>query len=205
MNFLAHLLLADHSTEARIGSVLADFTRTSNETLASAYGRGIAAGVIQHRLVDSFTDAHPVVNRCAGLLFSSQRHAGRIVVDILFDHYLSTHWERFCSLDRELFIEQCHDALRTVDSSDRRFPERFRLFTRRYVELGVLHSYATIDGVVLALERVGKRVSCENRLAAASDDIERHYDALREGFLSFFPRLQAAFSPGTTAPSVSPL
>ncbi len=199
MNFLAHLFLAEDTVEARIGSVLADFTRVSNGALESAYGPGIAAGVVQHRLVDAFTDTHSIVNRCAGLLFSSQRHAGRIVIDVLFDHFLSTNWGRFSSLPRQTFVERCHDSLRTVDSLEWHFPERFRLFARRYVEYGGLRSYATLDGVVRALERVGKRVSCENRLAWAADDIERHYEALHEEFLAFFPLLQAAFATGRAA------
>ncbi|MBD3243790.1 MAG: DUF479 domain-containing protein [Chitinivibrionales bacterium] len=200
MNFLAHLLLADNTTEARIGSVLADFTRTANERLEAAFGPGIAAGVMQHRLVDAFTDKHPIVNHCAGLLFDSQRHAGRIVVDILFDHYLSVYWERFSTLSREAFIERCHESLLAVDSLQCGLPERFRLFARRYVEHQVLDSYATVDGVVLALERVARRVSCENRLASAAPDIECHYEALRDGFLSFFPLLKQAFAPHEHCP-----
>jgi len=192
MNFLAHLYLADDTDEFRLGSVLADFVRVPNERLGTLFGERIAAGVLHHRRVDAYTDTHPLVNECVGLLFWRRRHAARIVVDILYDHFLSRHWTLFAPEPLSAFIEKCHATLGTVNENDERFPEHFRSFAQRFVEHRVLPTYATLEGVAWALERVALRTSYGHRLRGGLVDIERDYERLERRFLEFFPQLRAA-------------
>lgn len=195
MNYLAHLLLAEDEPDVRVGSVLADFTRVANSRLVEAYGAHVARGVVAHRRLDSFTDSHPAVVDAVRCLFHRHRHAGRIVVDIVFDHFLSRHWSRFSQVSLGEFVETCHRVLRGVDESDERFPERFRLFARRIVEHNVLAAYVSLEGVGFALDRVSRRIACRNSVAEALPDIERHYGELEECFVRFFPDA-LAFAPG---------
>jgi acyl carrier protein phosphodiesterase len=189
MNYLAHLHLSRDTRDARIGSVLADFTHLPNARLEEAFGKGIAQGITAHRQIDAFTDTHDAVLEAVSLLFPRHRHAGRIIVDVLFDHYLSTHWARFSDVPRREFIGQCYALLRSIDPDDERFPERFRVFARRYAEYDVLASYHQVEGVGVALERVGRRVASRNTLHDTVSDIRLHYDALEKCFVRFYPQL----------------
>jgi acyl carrier protein phosphodiesterase len=187
MNYLAHLLLAGECHEHRIGSVLADFTRLGNECLADAFGDAIAAGIVAHRRIDDFTDAHPAVCEGVGILAKRHRHAARVVVDILFDHFLLRHWERYHRRSSDSFIDDCHELLTDHCATDPRFPERFRTFSTRVVEYDVLRSYATLDGIGAVLERVSTRADCLASIAGARVDIEENYAALENSFVRFFP------------------
>jgi len=193
MNFLAHLFLAGDNDESRVGSVLADFVRVPTERLEKAFGPRIAAAIIHHRRIDAYTDSHPLVNECVEMLFVRRRHTARIVVDIVYDHFLARNWHRFDPRALDAFIETCHTTLRGVAPDDQQYPERFRLFARRFVDHAVLPTYATLDGVALALERVASRISCGHRLRGGIRDIEHDYDRLEARFLSFFPELCGAF------------
>jgi len=187
MNYLAHLLLSPADDDSRIGSVLADFARIGDEGLDAAFGGGVAGGIRAHRRIDDFTDTHPVVSEAAVLLAVRHRHAARIVVDILYDHFLLVHWDMFCDEPSGSFIDCCHDLLLRRGAVDTRFPERFRVFCRRAVERNVLRSYATLDGIAAVLEHVSTRADCLATIAHARVDIEQHYAALENSFLRFFP------------------
>jgi acyl carrier protein phosphodiesterase len=189
MNYLAHLLLADDSDTGRVASLLADFTNVPNDGLAAAYGETLAEGVVQHRRLDAFTDSHAAVVEAVRLLFPRHRHASRIIVDILFDHYLSLHWDRYCVVGRTAFIDTCHATLAGVDQDDERLPERFRRFTRRLVEAGALAAYATLEGVGAVLERVSSRTPRGGTIREALPDIRAHYDPLDRCFGQFFPEV----------------
>lgn len=191
MNYLAHLLLADNTDPGRIGSLLADFTNVPNDRLSAAYGEEIAEGVLLHRQFDAFTDSHPAVVEAAGLLFARHRHASRIIVDILFDHFLSRHWDVHCVVGRMPFIEACHATLARVDQGDERLPERFRRFAQRLPAAGMLAAYVTLEGVGVALERVSARVSRWGTIREAVPDVRAHYGPLERCFMRFFPEICA--------------
>ncbi len=69
MNHLAHVFLAPDSPEARVGSILGDFTRGVD---LSTLPDPVKQGVRHHRAVDSFTDQHPDV-LASKQVFSRQR------------------------------------------------------------------------------------------------------------------------------------
>jgi len=187
MNYLAHLLLADDTDAGRIGSLLGDFTNVPNDRLAATYGEALAEGVIEHRRLDAFTDSHEAVLAAVGLLFPRHRHASRIVIDILFDHFLSVHWETYCLVDRAAFIGECHATLARVDQNDERLPERFRLFAQRLAGAGMLAAYVSLEGVGVALERVSSRTPRGSSIREALPDIRACYQPLERCFARFFP------------------
>ena len=57
MNYLAHLLLAEPSREGLLGSLLGDFVKGP---LGDRYPEQLRRGIVLHRAIDSFTDAHPM-------------------------------------------------------------------------------------------------------------------------------------------------
>ena len=59
MNFLAHLLLGSQSPEQALGSMLGDFVKGPVHRLELP--KPVREGIVLHRRIDSFTDAHPLV------------------------------------------------------------------------------------------------------------------------------------------------
>ena len=57
MNYLAHLYLAEQTSEGLLGSLLGDFVKGR---LESRFPEAVRRGIVLHRAIDTFTDAHPL-------------------------------------------------------------------------------------------------------------------------------------------------
>jgi acyl carrier protein phosphodiesterase len=61
--------------------------------------------------------------------------------------------------------------------------------TRRMVEYDWFGSYAEIDSIADALDRIASRIRFKNQFANAIEDIEHNSKSLQQGFLAYFPQL----------------
>lgn len=188
MNFLAHLFLADRTDDARIGSILADFTAGRIEDLREKYGAAITRSIQQHRAIDRFTDTHPTVQHSMACLEPEHGIFSGIIVDVAYDHFLLKHWPHFTDEPVEAFIDATHAALRRVDG---RFPPRFQSAVPWIIQSQLLLSYRTLDGVSLALTRMSYRFTRKTTLHLAGRSLQRCYQVLDADFLTFFPELIA--------------
>lgn len=185
LNFLGHIVLARDSAESRMGSFLGDFVKGLPSTFPDEYGAELVDGILMHRAVDVFTDAHPAFLRAKGLLAPERRRFAGIVVDIFFDHFLSQLWDRLLQVDREDFIQSFYG-----DASSFRLPEitpDFGKVVNRMVEQNWLGSYATMEGIALTINRVASRSPRLAPMIGATDDLEADFDGFQECFEKFFP------------------
>lgn len=60
MNFLAHIYLSGNNELLKIGNFMADGIRGKQFEI---YPKAIQNGILLHRAIDSFTDAHPVLDK----------------------------------------------------------------------------------------------------------------------------------------------
>src|SRR4051794_40671432 len=92
MNWLAHLLLSEPDAEFRLGNLLPDFLAPHElHALPHSFQHGIAC----HRIIDAFTDSHPVVRRSIRRLHPEQQRFGGIIIDLAYDHFLACRWNDF--------------------------------------------------------------------------------------------------------------
>ncbi len=188
MNWLAHVFLSPKQIEVQLGNILADPLKGRAWEGASD---AIVQGMQLHTYIDSFTDTHPLVKRSKATI-TPRGHLKGVVLDILYDHFLSLHWERFCQVDREKFlIDFRNKALDEVHT----YPPLAQDILSRVVNNRQLSSYAHMEGVVAAFERIDRRLSVRAR---GKDNMQRYIpliakerDALERDFLDFFPQLMA--------------
>ena len=114
MNYLGHLALAENNDESRIGHYLGDFVKGGKAAISKQYPELIVKGIIAHRKIDIFTDAHPAVYRAVTLLKADSGRFAAIIVDVIFDYYLIKHWKRFFSEDFERFVRKCYNSLEII-------------------------------------------------------------------------------------------
>ncbi|MCB1871907.1 MAG: DUF479 domain-containing protein [Gammaproteobacteria bacterium] len=188
MNYLAHLFLGGDEPQRRLGSLIADFTRGRMETLAKHYPEKVLQGISVHRQVDLFTDRHEGVS-CSKRRFSPlrRRYAG-IIIDVLHDHYLSRHWEKYSDKSRELFIA---DAYQLLLDYWQYLPERMRKVAPLMIEQDWLGSYHHIDAIGAVYERMSRRLRRPNTLAGTLKEVQMHYTELERDFETFFPDILA--------------
>lgn len=193
MNFLAHLYLAGNDPEAIVGSLAADFLDGGD---LSAFTPGVREGIRRHRAIDAFTDEHPRVRQSVARLAPAHRHCAAILVDVFYDHFLARQWPKHSREPLDAFAARMHAAL--AEKKDLA-PPRMRAKLGALVEQRWLVSYAEVDGIARALERLGKRFRKPVPLERATEDLELHRTELEADFDAFFPDLRAAFLAETPA------
>ncbi|SHK67776.1 Acyl carrier protein phosphodiesterase [Marinobacter antarcticus] len=184
LNHLAHLFLAPNSPEARVGSLLGDFTRGVD---LAALPDSVRLGVRHHLAVDSFTDKHPDVLASKRLFSAQRRRFAGVALDILYDHFLLLHWSEFTDADQNTFIKDVYTELQA--NEDLMTPVMSRT-TRHMVSHDWFGSYRDLDNIGYALDRVAARIRFQNSFAGIIDEIRPVHSELEERFLSFFPDLQ---------------
>lgn len=184
MNHLAHVFLAPDSPEARVGSILGDFTRGIE---VSALPASVQLGIRHHRAVDSFTDQHPEVLASKAVFSRERRRFAGVALDILYDHYLLRHWQRFSQTDRDIFIDRIYTELQCYEHL---MPTKMARVTRLMVEHDWFGAYQDLTSIGYALDRVAGRIRFANRFTGMIEEIRANDQELESRFLRFFPELQ---------------
>ncbi len=184
MNYLAHIYLAKHSDDAMLGALLGDFVKPHGD---HDFPAEMAAEIITHRKVDSFTDSHPTVLAAKALFTDPHRRYAGILLDVFYDHLLATHWARFSDVPLDAFIARFYRALgRRVDM----LPANLAHAAPYMIEQDWLGSYTQYEGVEIAIRRISTRLSRNGHLLRDGlSDLKANYTALDAGFQEFFPQL----------------
>lgn len=187
MNFLAHLALAENSDASLVGNLLGDFAKGTESHLRSILPTDVVHGIMMHRRIDHFTDHHPTFQHAKMLISPARRRFAGVVVDIIYDHFLSRHWDYFHAPPREQFITHCY---RTLQNHPEWLRGRLLDALPTMLEQDWLGAYLTREGIQLTLQRVSQRSRFSGPIAAAHDDFIRHYHDYERLFLEFYPDLQ---------------
>ncbi|PIE72745.1 MAG: hypothetical protein CSA19_02175, partial [Deltaproteobacteria bacterium] len=111
MNYLAHTLLSTHHIDYQMGNLLAD-------PLKGRAWQGCSQqhldGMAMHKAIDIFTDNSLYVKAAKAHLGSG--YLKGVVLDIVFDHYLSKHWERFVRVEFEDFVQSFYQRAKRQQS-----------------------------------------------------------------------------------------
>ena len=185
MNWLAHLLLSDPDPCTQIGNLLPDLM-SSRET--AEMPEEFQRGIFQHRLVDSYTDSHPVFRRSTRRIEGDLRRFSTILVDVFYDHILAREWARFSSAKLEGFVGHFYES---IDTCRPALTEEAFVRLCQMREGDWLRSYGDLGGIATALQRIGTRLRKPVRLDESVIFLESAYDAFRGDFLDFFPQVQS--------------
>jgi acyl carrier protein phosphodiesterase len=189
MNHLAHCFLADVAQVSIAGSMAGDFVRGPLSSAVESSPRNeFAEGVRFHRIVDSFTDDHPVVARSKARLPEPYRRYAGVLVDVYFDHCLARHWSEFAAASLEEFAVR---VAREIEAHRSEFPHRAGPFLEFFLRTNLLLSYRERDGIARALMGMSRRIRHPNPLASAMGELEAHSVPLEADFLEFFPEAMA--------------
>lgn len=183
MNWLAHLLLSEPTSDFRVGNLLPDLINVSDLALIPAvFHRGMEC----HRRIDAFTDAHPVVRRSVQRVARSHRRLAPILVDVFYDHFLSVRWEQYAAGPLADFVREVYASF---DEQFHQLPEPVVEALRRMRTENWLESYGDPAGVRLTLERMSRRFRRRVDLVGGVVDLERHHAGFGADFDEFFPDL----------------
>lgn len=180
MNFLAHLYLSGNDDGIKTGNFIGDSVKGNAHT---KYSPKIQQGILLHRKIDRFTDTHLVTKEISMMLKEKySRHSG-IVVDVIYDHFLSINWIKYSDVPLNIYVNSCYKAL---VKNFLILPAQVRNFLPILIAKNRLLSYLKIDGIENALITMSKYTSLPNESDFALKVIEANYQYINNQFLQFF-------------------
>lgn len=201
LNFLAHLYLAEPGPYGLLGSLMGDFVKGP---LAGRYPPPLARSLLQHRRVDTFTDAHPIVRASRARIGAGYRRFAGILVDVFYDHFLARDWASWCSEPLPAFTGRVYALLHTHRDM---LPSRLGAIAPHMARSDWLGSYAQVEAVEYTIDRLGNRLKRGNALRGGGDELQRQYAQLEQDFRAYFPEvvafcdgLRSAAAPGAGPP-----
>ncbi len=185
MNFLAHLHLAEATPESRMGNLLGDFVK--GRPYDERFSPEIWKGIMEHRHVDAFTDKHPVWRMSRDRLPRELRRFAGIIIDIVYDHFLVRHWDRFSPrVSLSSFVEATHeDLLESMHLA----PDDAAEVILMMMQEEWLEGYASLKGIKETLRRVSGRSASLTPMRSAFSEVLPWMDEMEGHFLDYYPEL----------------
>ncbi len=187
MNFLAHLHLSEPTPASFVGNLLPDLT---TGPIDRDLHPEVLAGIITHRRVDAFTDAHPVFARTRARLTPLAGRFSGILADLFYDHVLARYWHRYHHVPLATFIDQAHQALSARPDL---MPTEMRPVIHRMISQNWLRCYDTDAGLTTIVGMMSTRFSQRLQRPVDLVPVVRQLPALRSDidadFHDFYPQL----------------
>ncbi|TVR42866.1 MAG: DUF479 domain-containing protein [Bacteroidia bacterium] len=181
MNFLAHLYLSGNKDHLIIGNFIADMVKGSQ---INGYSSSVKEGILLHRQIDTFTDAHVVVSRSKERLRERYRLYAGVVVDMYYDHFLARYWDEFSAHALDEYVARAYRILDGVKTS---LPPRAQYILPFMVDHNWLVNYADPDSLRRNFAGMARRTPFDSGMETAVEYLLRHYKDFEEEFRLFFP------------------
>jgi len=184
LNYLAHIYLSHNKAGLQIGNFIADFVKGSK---LNAYPDRIKNGILLHRLIDDFTDKHPVVKECVILLRPVFGRYAAIVLDMYFDYFLAKNF-RLYSKNHSLTLTAIK-FYGTALLNYKFLPKKVKRFIFHFILSNRLGKYASMAGLENSL-----RIMSFHKISAINPSqciefLVNHQEELELKFHLFFPEL----------------
>ena len=183
MNFLAHIYLSGNNNDLRFGNFIADSIRGKQY---QDFSPSVQKGIFLHREIDTFTDQHPIFRQHCKLFFPEHGHYARVIMDVVYDHFLALNWEQYHPDPLEDFIAAFYKstAARSEDIPIKMLP----LFNSMQQQNWLLQ-YASINGLENILRHMSKRTSFPAQFDRAIPIIAKKKEEMLPLFNEFFKEL----------------
>jgi len=180
VNFLAHIYLSGDSREILIGNFIGDYVKGKEY---ANYTPGIQQGILLHRYIDSFTDKHAVTRKSKKLVSDRYGKYAGIVIDIFYDHFLSSNWEQYSDISLKAYVR---DRYKILDSGFSNFPRGVKNWFPYFIKSNWLEAYTSFQGLIMVFSRMSYRTSLPDHSEYAVAQLQDNYDVMKGYFQEFF-------------------
>jgi acyl carrier protein phosphodiesterase len=184
MNFLAHIYLSGDSDLIKIGNFMADGVRGNKHLELHS---DIQKGIILHRSIDTFTDAHPLFRQSTKRLHANYHHFSGVIVDVFYDHFLAKNWSLYSDEKLEVYVATFYESL---DIHHELLTEKAQLMKPYMIQQNWLLSYRTIEGIEKILSQMDNRIKRESNMRFSVQELRLFYQEFEDDFTTFFNELR---------------
>ncbi len=183
MNYLAHIYLSGDDDLVTIGNFIADGIKGKKYKDEEI---DVQMGILLHRHIDTYTDAHKTVRKSTKRLHAKYGHYSGIIVDILYDHFLAKNWNNYSNVPLHEYVDNFYDSLEKYFD---KLPLRIQKMMPYMIADNWLLSYASIDGISRVLEGMNRRTKNRSGMDKAVNELEAFYIEFENEFTHFFDDL----------------
>ncbi len=147
----------------------------------------IKKGILLHRYIDTFTDAHPIYRKSKHRLHEKYGHYSGVIMDIVYDHFLAKNWANYSNEDLVDYADTFYSLLQ----------ENYEILTEKtkgmlpyMIARNWLVSYASLAGLEMILFQMDYRTKHRVNMQEAIVEVEKYYFDFEEEFKLFFEELQ---------------
>ncbi|WP_306350822.1 ACP phosphodiesterase [Flavobacterium sp. '19STA2R22 D10 B1'] len=185
MNFLAHIYLSDNNPMVEIGNFMADGIRGKQ---LDQFDPEIQKGIILHRAIDTFTDAHPLFRQSTKRLHANYGHYSGVIIDVFYDHFLAKNWSNYSNIPLQNFAAKFY---RTLDDHYPILTAKTQNLLPYMKQENWLYIYHTVDGLKHILTQMDSRTKNTSKMRFATTELVEFYDDFEKEFTEFFEELRA--------------
>lgn len=184
MNYLAHVFLSGDDDEVLLGNFIGDFVKGKQ---VEQFAPNVKKGILLHRLIDTFTDSHPIYLTSKRRFYSEFPKISGIITDILYDHLLCKQWSVHTELILHEFIPHAYSRL---DKKVEEFPDKMTFVYEHMRENDWFSRYQTEEGTALSLMQIGQRIGFGKNVGDAVMLYKENESLFIEEFDGFFIELK---------------
>ncbi len=152
------------------------------------YPIDIQKGILLHRAIDTFTDAHPVYRQSKHRLHQEYGHYSGVIMDIFYDHFLAKNWLEYSTIPLDKFVSDFYQVLE--DNFDLLTPKTQRLLPYMKSQNWLLN-YASIEGIGAILFQMDFRTQNKSKMQYSVNELGQFYKEFEKEFGVFFIELKA--------------
>lgn len=182
MNYLAHAFLSGNDRDVLVGNFLADAAKGQTQH----YTPGIRRGIKLHRIIDHFTDQHPIAQISRVRLQPKYHKYAGVIVDMFYDHFLARSWGEYSSITLEAFAVYTYEE---VLKSFAILPIKLQRMLPYMIAYNWLVSYSDTEKLRRFFTGLSKRTKFYSGMEHCVDDLEKDYLLYQKEFVLFFPDL----------------
>lgn len=184
MNFLAHIHLSGENEFIKIGNFMADGVRGKQY---ENFPQEIQKGILLHRAIDTFTDAHPLFRQSTKKLHSRYHHYAGVIVDMYYDHFLAKNWSDYHNESLALYSEKFYQSLLDNHSILTSKTQHLLPYMMKY---NWLVNYQSVAGLERILSQMDSRTKNQSLMRFATEELVAHYDEFEAEFSLFYKEVQ---------------
>lgn len=183
MNFLAHLYLSGTNDRIKIGNFMGDGVRGKDY---ENFHTNIKIGILLHREIDTFTDAHQIFRQSKHRFAIKYNHFSGIITDMVYDHFLCKNWKSYSEEPLTDFTQNFYDALLChYDELNERTKGIFPYMKKN----NWLYNYQFLDFLEIILGQMDNRFKGPSQMKESIFELNKDYSLFEEEFTLFFSEL----------------
>lgn len=152
------------------------------------YSGDLQKGILLHRFIDTFTDAHPIYRQSRRRLYEKYGHYAGVIMDIVYDHFLAKNWNVYSEVDLEDYAAQFYQSLQ--DNFELLTPKTQNLLPYM-INQNWLVQYASLEGLEIILFQMDHRTKNRVHMHEAIAEVQLYYSELEHEFTQFMNELKA--------------